>query len=124
MAYWNWKEWAARNPEKRAAAWKEWVARNPEKRAATNRKYRLKNKSKYAHHQATRRARLSGQTPSWYCDWMVEEIYEACPEGMEVDHIQPLSKGGLHSHENLQYLTAEENRMKSDKEHGGLFCQR
>jgi 5-methylcytosine-specific restriction endonuclease McrA len=33
----------------------------------------------------------------------------------EVDHIIPISKGGKHSLSNLQYLTKEENRRKSNK---------
>ena len=42
-------------------------------------------------------------------------IYEGCPEGHEVDHIIPLSKGGLHHEDNLQYLTRLENRKKGAK---------
>lgn len=33
----------------------------------------------------------------------------------DVDHIQPLSKGGLHHPDNLQILTASENRSKKDQ---------
>jgi hypothetical protein len=33
----------------------------------------------------------------------------------EVDHIMPLSKGGLHAPSNLQVITAEENRKKAAK---------
>lgn len=33
----------------------------------------------------------------------------------EVDHIQPLSKGGMHHQNNLQILTRFENRSKGDK---------
>lgn len=43
------------------------------------------------------------------------EIYKNCPNGYEVDHITPLSKGGLHHQDNLQYLTKFETRKKSNK---------
>jgi hypothetical protein len=46
---------------------------------------------------------------------MIKEIYRLCPEGYEVDHITPLSKGGLHHQDNLQYLPKHENRKKSNK---------
>jgi len=46
---------------------------------------------------------------------LIKEFYRNRPEGCEVDHIQPLSKGGFHHQDNLQYLTKEENRRKSNK---------
>ena len=64
-------------------------------------------------HRNAYRARLS--TP---CDAdliKLKEIYQNCPEGYEVDHIVPLSRGGLHHQDNLQYLTRQENRSKSNK---------
>lgn len=45
----------------------------------------------------------------------IKEVYENCPIGHEVDHIVPLSLGGFHHEDNLQYLTIEENRRKSNK---------
>jgi len=45
----------------------------------------------------------------------IKAIYANCPEGHEVDHIIPLSKGGKHHENNLQYLTVGENRRKSNK---------
>jgi hypothetical protein len=60
-------------------------------------------------------AKRKSQTPD---DINIEELqlfYFNCPEGYEVDHIIPISKGGLHSIENLQYLTISENRKKSNK---------
>lgn len=45
----------------------------------------------------------------------IKLFYAGCPEGHEVDHIIPVSKGGKHCMENLQYLTKLENRRKSDK---------
>ncbi len=51
----------------------------------------------------------------------IREIYINCPVGYEVDHIVPLSKGGLHHQDNLQYLLKEENRRKGNSmvESGG-----
>ena len=37
------------------------------------------------------------------------------PEGHEVDHVIPLSKGGLHHEGNLQYLLKLDNRRKGSK---------
>lgn len=42
-------------------------------------------------------------------------IYEACPTGYDVDHIVPMSKGGKHAAENLQYLPSLVNRQKHAK---------
>ena len=46
---------------------------------------------------------------------LIKEFYQNCPIGYEVDHIIPVSKGGLHSISNLQYLTKTENRKKGNK---------
>jgi 5-methylcytosine-specific restriction endonuclease McrA len=45
----------------------------------------------------------------------IKEIYLNCPEGHEVDHIKPLSRGGLHHEDNLQYLPWLENRRKGNR---------
>lgn len=45
----------------------------------------------------------------------IKEIYQNCPIGYEVDHIVPLSLGGWHHEDNLQYLTTKENRTKSNR---------
>lgn len=46
------------------------------------------------------------------------DFYMKCPLGMEVDHIVPLSKGGTHTLQNIQYLTPYENKSKSNKVEG------
>lgn len=45
----------------------------------------------------------------------IKAIYMACPPGYEVDHIIPLSKGGKHHEDNLQYLTITENKRKNNR---------
>jgi hypothetical protein len=47
--------------------------------------------------------------------YIMTEIYLNCPEGYEVDHCIPLSKGGMHHQDNLQYLPATENRSKGNR---------
>ena len=46
---------------------------------------------------------------------VVKEIYANCPDGYEVDHIVPLSRGGKHHEDNLQYLPIAENRRKGNR---------
>lgn len=64
---------------------------------------------------ANYRAKLRNQTPLNVDRKAIREFYKNCPEGYEVDHIIPISKGGLHSLENLQYLTVYENRSKGNR---------
>jgi len=47
---------------------------------------------------------------------MTREFYRKRPLGYVVDHIIPLSKGGKHTVDNLQYLTSEQNSRKGNKE--------
>jgi len=81
------------------------------------------NKDKYFAHSAKRKALKLNKTPT---DANLEEIqlyYEVCVETNEilggaffhVDHIQPLSKGGLHHEDNLQILEASLNLQKNAK---------
>ena len=46
---------------------------------------------------------------------IMDRIYDNCPEGYEVDHIIPLTRGGEHNENNLQYLLREDNRKKNNK---------
>ena len=62
--------------------------------------------------------RLRERTPAWADKKQIAEFYKNRPEGCEVDHIIPLNGktvSGLHVIENLQYLSKEKNRRKSNK---------
>ena len=75
----------------------------------------LRHKS--MHNEAWHRymAKKKNQTPDNVDIKELQHFYLNCPKGYEVDHIIPISKGGLHCIENLQYLTISENRKKSNK---------
>lgn len=60
-------------------------------------------------------ARKKYQTPVDEDLSAIKQFYKDCPDGYEVDHIIPISKGGAHSLSNLQYLTSVENKKKSAK---------
>ena len=72
---------------------------------------------KAIHNEAWHRymAKRKNQTPADVDIKELQQFYLNCPDGYEVDHIIPVSKGGLHCLENLQYLTISENRRKSNK---------
>jgi 5-methylcytosine-specific restriction endonuclease McrA len=72
---------------------------------------RARNRETYKRYIARRKY----QTPIGEDIKAIQTFYLNCPHGYEVDHIIPISKGGAHSLENLQYLTKEENRRKSNK---------
>jgi 5-methylcytosine-specific restriction endonuclease McrA len=46
---------------------------------------------------------------------LIKKIYESAPAGYQIDHIIPLSKGGLHHQDNLQYLPSKDNQSKNNR---------
>lgn len=68
--------------------------------------------------QSVLRTKKINRTPKWANLVKIKEFYLSCPEGCHVDHIVPLNGelvSGLHVDNNLQYLTAKENIIKSNK---------
>lgn len=96
--------------------------------AKNDKKWRKDNLGRVNAAGARYRATKKNQTPPWACLETIKQFYIACPKGYHIDHIIPISKGGYHTMENLQYLTAFENMSKSDswdyskelKEYSGL----
>lgn len=60
-------------------------------------------------------ARRRNQTPIDVDVSSLQKFYLTCPDGHEVDHKIPLSKGGLHCPSNLQHLPKSINRRKGAK---------
>ncbi len=91
---------------------------NPKVKREASRNHYVNNKEYYLHRNALRRANKFKATPAWADINKIKEIYENCPKGMHVDHYYPLNSDwvcGLHTENNLQYLTPEQNKSKSNK---------
>jgi len=100
--------------------WRQKYNCSPKCAGITRTKYtdeERKRISRAKHNEAWHRynARKKNQTPHGVDIAKLQEIYLNCPEGYEVDHKIPISKGGLHCPSNLQYLPWLENRKKSNK---------
>lgn len=124
------RKWVSENRARSAEIKKAWKARNPdvdrgyyvsnvEKFRALRRANYAANKNAYIKRAALRLKLERRATPDWADRQVLKDIYvEAEYMQMHVDHIIPL-KGklvcGLHVPENLQLLSPEANRRKSNK---------
>ena len=97
---------------------------NADKAKERAKKWRQDNPSKANNHSAIKRARKKKwiDTNSEADTYLIQCLYEFCrfktrTTGVEhhVDHIYPLARGGSHTINNLQILTAEDNIKKGCK---------
>jgi hypothetical protein len=115
------REWRRNNRERHRAGSKEWVKNNKHKRAEYVKKWSAAHPEIIAAFRALRRSRQKNATPSLdkHQRKIISCLYETAKRvsdktGIphEVDHIIPLSKGGLHCPGNLQILPRSVNRRK------------
>jgi 5-methylcytosine-specific restriction endonuclease McrA len=103
----------------------------PEYLSSYNPKYAKANRSKLNSKEAKRRATKLKQTPDlsekekemiddFY--WLARDLRVVTGEEYHVDHIHPISKGGLHHPDNLQILPSDLNIKKSNKVHLSAKC--
>ena len=116
----QYKSWLDKNQEYNKTRARQWREKNVEHRKEYNRK----NKDLILANTRKRQARKKIQTPdlSPLEDSMIKALYfvskvlsNSCNENYNVDHIIPISKGGLHTFSNLQILTEHENKSKGNK---------
>lgn len=84
-----------------------------------NERVQVKKGKSRKYFYAKRALELALATPKWVNKNELLDVYDRCPEGMQVDHIYPINGKkvcGLHVPWNLQYLTKEENMKKSNSE--------
>ena len=102
---------------------KKWRTENPEKYAAARARYRKDSKDVVYANNAERRAKKFKATiPMQQAEKEgIKELYKVAINAKkttgynwEVDHIVPLSKGGLHKLSNLQVVPAEWNAKKNN----------
>jgi predicted nucleic acid-binding Zn-ribbon protein len=130
------KKWLKANPEKKAESTKNWVKANPEKRAANARNWALANPEKRAAASNKRRALKAGNDHKPYtlqdvinmyglnchiCNFEIDIKAErksgkkGWQNGLHIDHLIPISKGGADNLINVRPSHALCNLKKSSK---------
>lgn len=118
------KEWQKANPDRVNAKNRAWREANPEKASASRKKWDANNPTKRLERKQVRRARKIGA----YVEAVNRAVVYKRANGIcgicglpvsydkfHVDHIVPLSKGGLHCYANTQPAHPRCNLKKSNR---------
>ncbi len=119
----NVKQWQHDNKDRNATNKKLWKRGNKDREAVNKIKWKLENKAhenaNLANYRATKFRATVYMTPEM--KRKVAEVYQIAQEASvttgydwHVDHIVPLSKGGLHTLNNLQVVPATWNLEKNN----------
>jgi len=119
------KEYYQQNKQKEIDNAIRWSQENKDKKRDYYKKYYKNNRHKEIERSRNKQLTRENRTPSWAEDSKIKTVYEEAQyltksTGIvhHVDHIIPLQGkfvSGLHVHENLQVLPADENISKSNK---------
>lgn len=121
-------KWVKENPERELAKQKRWRDRNAHRIPELRKQWRNRNPGKVGLYNSNRRGLKNTATPEVPDKWLgvfrseIEAIYAEARQmaeitglGYDVDHVFPLSKGGVHAPWNLRILPASVNRSKHTK---------
>ncbi len=119
------KQWACEHPDKKRDTFASWRQRNAEHDRMKSLEWQQSNPARAYAAIAKRKAALLQRIPSWANLEAIQKFYDLAVEisvrtGVphEVDHIYPLQGkvcSGLHVENNLQVITAVENRRKGNR---------
>jgi len=119
------KSWHERNKQKHSEINRKWYEENKEQHLANSKAWYEANKHRKLETTTAREKRCILATPTWADRELIKELYALAQKlteqtGIphEVDHVIPLqgeTVSGLHVPDNLQVITQEENRRKSNK---------
>lgn len=119
--------WHKANPERVRANSAAWRKKHPDTARASSRAWQKANPERYLANTRAYQIRKLKQAPSLTVEQQADVIAlyakaraltELVGEPYHVDHIKPLSKGGLHHPDNLQVLLGRDNLRKGAKYHG------
>jgi|SRR5882672_551835 len=112
------KAWREANPDKLAGYRRDYEKSRPDKIAAWRAEFRLKNPDYFAEQGRKRRAGVEIVKPdelairdSGRCGICNQPLFEP----IELDHIVPISRGGVHAKNNCQLSHRSCNRQKQNK---------
>jgi hypothetical protein len=120
----NYKAWRERNRERRAANSKDWRERNPERVKVNKRLWRERNPEFGTEYTRRRRASKRNAfvplTTNEKAKLLIlertrQELQTETGRAYHLDHILPISHGGIHHPMNLRILDGGENSSKCNK---------
>ena len=119
------KQWNAKNKDKHSDINAAWYEANKESHLANSKQWYSENRHRKLETTSARDKRCVLATPTWADRELIKELYALAQKlteqtGIphEVDHVIPLQGAivsGLNVPNNLQVITREENRRKSNK---------
>lgn len=117
------------DPKKVAAYSRKWYAANKEKQAARNKAWRENNpvESRLLGHHRRVIIRATKVVKEEIVNWYTRDCGicgEILSDKFDIDHIIPISRGGLHETSNLQLTHPSCNRSKHNKLPSELTLQR